>query len=550
MNSTRSGKVLVCAVVVYVAFALGVLLAEPGFAQQPAPKAPVPKPSAKAAVAATTGAAAEQLRFKGIFEPVSYSEDIQFSDVFFVNTHVGWVAGAHGTLLKTSDGGASWAAQLGGDPQSLDRTISDLRFVSETTGWATQRTSSHTNLLHTTDGETWEQVGTIAEHYTDYSFMTETEGVFATGDKVYRTKDAGRTWRDVCTCQYRAEVQGLPRNLSCQIQRMHFPTTTVGYGLAYTRGADIAAILKTEDGGATWNLAGLLPDEGASDGGIFFTDESNGVVRVHSGKSYITADGGQTWKGMIAANLGQRIRFADPEVGWSFADLCVGMGCENARLSFTTDRGRRWTTRSLAFPAGIAAFSLPRRDLGYVVGAHGMIYRYRVVPATEEVAKAIPAPAMPVFDSPLDEQVEQLQAEVAALEEEVKKKAGGQGSSGGDGSGGGAAAETSEGSLVDACCREQVEKIEATAEAVASEVPKFTGRYRSLNLIFTGLRLVGELFGQAQGLKDSLKSLREARDATALSAALTGLTGQVTGLVQSTKVAFQSPGQPAEQSHE
>jgi hypothetical protein len=31
-------------------------------------------------------------------------------------------------------------------------------------------------------------------------------------------------------------------------------------------------------------------------------------------------------------------------------------------------------------PAGINASSLPARDRGYVVGDHGMVYRYRIVP--------------------------------------------------------------------------------------------------------------------------------------------------------------------------
>ena len=37
---------------------------------------------------------------------------------------------------------------------------------------------------------------------------------------------------------------------------------------------------------------------------------------------------------------------------------------------------RRWGR----VPAGINASSLPARDRGYVVGDHGMVYRYRIVP--------------------------------------------------------------------------------------------------------------------------------------------------------------------------
>jgi hypothetical protein len=78
--------------------------------------------------------------------------------------------------------------------------------------------------------------------------------------------------------------------------------------------------------------------------------------------------------------------FADPEVGWAFGAN---------KMSFTTDGGTRWNSRTIAFPAEVTAFSLPRRDRGYVVGEHGMIYRYRIVPSAQNVPKSIAAPLMP-----------------------------------------------------------------------------------------------------------------------------------------------------------
>lgn len=124
-----------------------------------------------------------------------------------------------------------------------------------------------------------------------------------------------------------------------------------------------------------------------------------------TGQLYKTIDGGSTWTGM-AASPGKRIQFADPEVGWAV---------NYRKVSFTTDGGNHWNSREYPFPAMTWAFSLPRRDRGYVVGEHGMIYRYRIVPS-EYVAKGmIPAPLLSGIDSPLETQVQQLAAQVQQL---------------------------------------------------------------------------------------------------------------------------------------
>jgi hypothetical protein len=49
-------------------------------------------------------------------------------------------------------------------------------------------------------------------------------------------------------------------------------------------------------------------------------------------------------------------------------------------IAYTSDGGKRWNTMEVRLPAGINASSLPARDRGYVVGDHGMVYRYRIVP--------------------------------------------------------------------------------------------------------------------------------------------------------------------------
>jgi len=76
------------------------------------------------------------------------------------------------------------------------------------------------------------------------------------------------------------------------------------------------------------------------------------------------------------------VRFADPQVGW------VVRGGSVVR---TFDGRKRWRAAEVRFPAGAFASSLPARDRGYVVGNHGMIYRYRIVPIEYGAKGMLPA---------------------------------------------------------------------------------------------------------------------------------------------------------------
>jgi photosystem II stability/assembly factor-like uncharacterized protein len=483
------------------------------------------------ALAATLGRAQAPAELKGVWEPVNYGEDLQLTDAFFVTPETGYVAGAGGTILKTTDAGSTWTPLLGGDPASAESPVRHLRFVSPTTGWATQVTATHTNLFYTRDGESWEQIGSIEEHYTDLAFTSDTTGVFAFNKEVHQTNDSGKTWQKAYDCEVKAQVDGLARTLQCEVIKMHFVSTGVGFAMAYAEGG--AYILRTADGGASWSLASVIEKESARNAGLFFLDENTGYARVRSGKSYRTSDGGRTWTGMAATTLGMSVRFADPEVGWSFQDPCTGMGCENGKLIYTTDGGKRWASRSIAFPAPVQSFSFPRRDVGYVIGDHGMIYRYRVLPVDAPiVANAIAAIAMPPLANGVIAQIAEMEAGLDGIEEAVA----------------GAAAEPSADPTEDAtgwveANVAEFSEFEATVDTVASGLPEVGRRHRNLNLVLEGLRLLGDLTGQGGGLKDAFVTLREAKDPDSVSAALVGLHSQLDA-ARTSVAAFESSAPP------
>jgi len=316
-------------------------------------------------------------KFKAIWEPVNYKEDLALFYVHFISKEEGWVTGAAGTILHTSDGGANWTAQLGGDPHAQGGELKYAFILDSKHGWA----QTWNGLFRTTDGESWQQLTGDIRGKVD--FVSEQKGFRATYDgKIFATQDGGSNWREVFTCRAKMEVQGLTQESGCNLEVLTFPTSTVGYAMGTAR-----VTAKTEDGGASWHV--LVGPEEPGDQRVFnafFLDATTGF-EVRTNVLYRTTDGGQSWQGVIAQLSGgyPNVQFADRSVGWSIL---------GTTWAYTVDGGKHWTTRTLRLPTGVSAFSLPTPDRGYVVGDHGMIYRYRVVPI-DYPSKGFEAPMMP-----------------------------------------------------------------------------------------------------------------------------------------------------------
>jgi len=339
-------------------------------AQTPRAGTPAQKPT-------TAAQKASPPKFKAIWEPVNYKEDLVLFDVYFVSKDEGWVTGAAGTILHTKDGGTNWTAELGGDPHAEGGELKHVFFKDPTHGWA----QAWNSLFRTTDGESWQQV--TGDIRGDVFFVSDLKGIRVIAGRIFATEDGGIGWKQVFTCRAKMEVQGLTQEKDCDLWALHFPTATVGYAMGAPR---ITA--RTEDGGVTWNV--LVGPEQPGDqrvSDVFFLDANTGY-QVRTNVLYRTTDGGQNWQGVIAKlEAGYpKVKFADREVGWS----CLG-----GTWAYTVDGGKHWTSRSVRFPAPVISFSLPTRDRGYVVGDHGMIYRYRVVPIDYTSKGMLEATLMP-----------------------------------------------------------------------------------------------------------------------------------------------------------
>ena len=147
--------------------------------------------------------------------------------------------------------------------------------------------------------------------------------IVAVGERgrILLSDDQGRSWRFAAS------------PTEATLTAVHF----VGARLGWAVGHD-ATILRSEDGGDTWEQVHIAPDENAPLLDVWFADAEHGLAVGAYGLALATADGGRTWNRI---RLDDGDRHLNAIAGGRDGRLFV-VG-ESGALFRSDDRGQTWT---------------------------------------------------------------------------------------------------------------------------------------------------------------------------------------------------------------
>jgi photosystem II stability/assembly factor-like uncharacterized protein len=175
------------------------------------------------------------------------SSDLFYNDVFFTDSLTGWIVGEYGTILHTQDGGATWQPQ---ECRALAAAVEDVDwdrplpalygtcFINSRQGWIVGLDGI---ILKTVDGgKTW----AMSESPTDkplYSIVMKGQKGWIVGNKgaYLMSHDGGETWT----------ARGDAIKTKFWLRELSFDDEMHGL-IVGARGS----IARSDDGGKTWDL--------------------------------------------------------------------------------------------------------------------------------------------------------------------------------------------------------------------------------------------------------------------------------------------------------
>lgn len=272
---------------------------------------------------------------------------VQLYDVFFLNPSNGWIVGDDRTLLRTTDGGATWfpPSNVSGTNTS---TIRSVFFTDQNNGWASR---SSGRVLKTTDGgDTWNTINSNVTSSTLRSvhFIDNQTG-WATGNSgtIIKSTNGGDDW----------STQNSGTNEL--LYHIFFIDAQTGWAVG-----ENGAILKTTNGGSSWTIQTSNTSEILRR--VFFLDQQIGWIAGHNGLILHTTDGGSSWTPQVSSTTSwfRDIHFIGSE-GWAVAS--------NGRIVHTYDYGENWHRQETGITDNLWGVFAADKNHVWAVGSAGVV---------------------------------------------------------------------------------------------------------------------------------------------------------------------------------
>lgn len=293
-----------------------------------------------------------------------------------------WVGGDMGTILRSTDGGASWVNVSPPNAKALD--FRDIEAFSANTAFimsAGAGTSSR--IFKTIDGgKTWKQqfLTYDPKHFFDcFAFWSPDHGI-AIGDPIgqhfelLETHDGGEHWSIITSLPEIMQSETAFATGTCIVTA---GKDDIWFGTGSHQGS---RVFHSSDHGRTWSVVATPVSAGVTGAGIFSMAFANPQVGIIVGGDYqkpeqvkinaaLTFNGGRTWSATAMQPFGYRcgVSFRPGTNGQTI--LTVGTN----GVDVSEDRGAHWS--SLSRDRYHAVAFTPDGDAAYILGQNGRVAR-------------------------------------------------------------------------------------------------------------------------------------------------------------------------------
>ncbi len=282
-----------------------------------------------------------------------------YTDIYFKDADHGWLAGSYGTILRTVDGGQNW--KLATVAGSTLNWINAIHFLDFQTGFAV---GDNSIILKSTDGGLiWEEI------YKDPSgFGPPLMDVFCLKDtSVFICGDRGILWKLNAKTNYFRQVTGVSNDDLGRkvVHEIDFTDPNHGYALA-----NGGQIIKTTDGGSTWQRLQFPNFENSFLYTLAFANSSEGWIAGNGGEIWYTDDGSTSWQKISTSFTSANI----PTVYFSPTKKQLGwLGTVDGKIFRTKNGGRSWHKILEQSNVQINDIYFYDDSLGWAVGSNGFI---------------------------------------------------------------------------------------------------------------------------------------------------------------------------------
>jgi photosystem II stability/assembly factor-like uncharacterized protein len=322
--------------------------------------------------------------FAAAQQPQPSGVEVQLRGISAVSDKVAWASGASGTVLRTTNGGASWIKLDIVDADDID--FRDIHGFDQNTAYVLSIGPGEKSRIYKTSdgGKIWQLQFTnrIDKAFYDcFAFWDKTHGI-AVSDAVdgkfplIATSD-GMNWNPVVVQKMPVALPGEGAFAASGTCIATFGKNDVWFGT----GGPAARVFHSADRGLTWTVAETPIIHGAASQGVFslvFWSTKDGVAvggdykepTKNENVAAVTHDGGKTWKLASKPPQGYRSAVAVVPDRTTTTTILVTVGTGGEDYSF--DSGNSWYFHDRRDYNAVSFVGL---ESGWAVGPHGLIVR-------------------------------------------------------------------------------------------------------------------------------------------------------------------------------